>query len=70
LACLQAISKGRCLEKLSIYHNSIGARGCQALTAAVAATPALKVTCGQLPCHCTLYLVLLFLLPDAGHQVE
>jgi hypothetical protein len=45
---LQAISKGRCLEKLSIYNNSIGARGCQALTAAVAATPALKVNCALL----------------------
>jgi hypothetical protein len=41
---LQAISKARCLEKLSIYNNNIGTLGCQALTAAVAATPGLKVT--------------------------
>ncbi len=39
---LQAISHTNCIEKLSLYDNIIGSRGCQSLTAAVVGCPILK----------------------------
>lgn len=64
---LQAISKARCLEKLSIYNNSIGARGCQALTAAVAATPGLKVISCAASADCAMTCQLLCICMHTLH---
>lgn len=40
---VQAISRTKILERLSIYNNNITSVGCAALTAAVAANPNLKL---------------------------